>query len=133
MCTRARVHAHTRTRARAGAQTRTILDINAQGDTTEKKWRFFRKTLDKTFFFMLYYGHKKRWGDVMNGLEQRYIWVVTNEKFEKAEKGQFSDPHKSHFKIFLQTNTAARNTTCQILFMNTACRPPKLVFIIATG
>lgn len=35
---------------------------------------------------MLYYGHKKRWGDVMNGLEQRYIWVVTNEKFEKALK-----------------------------------------------
>lgn len=43
MCTRARVHAHTRTHARAGAQTRTILDINAQGDTTGKKTEIFSK------------------------------------------------------------------------------------------
>lgn len=59
VCTRARVHAHTRTRARAGAQTCTILDINAQGDTTGKNGDFFEKPLTKPFFYVILWSQKK--------------------------------------------------------------------------
>lgn len=48
---------HTRTRVHRRAS---LLDINAQGDTTGKKWRFFRKTLDKTFFLCYTMATKKK-------------------------------------------------------------------------
>lgn len=51
----------------------------------EKKGDFFRKTRDKTFF-LCYTVVTKNGVIFMKGLDQRYVWVVTNEKFEKALK-----------------------------------------------
>lgn len=53
---RACVYARARVRTRARVHTRaSLLDINAQGDTLGKRRRFFfRKSLDETFFSVLY-------------------------------------------------------------------------------
>jgi hypothetical protein len=47
---------------------------------------FSKKTLTKPFFYVILWLQKKDEVIFMKGLDQRYIWVVTNEKFEKALK-----------------------------------------------
>ena len=50
-CVRVRARVHTRVRVHRRAS---LLDINARGDTTRKKWRFFfEKTLTKPFFYVI--------------------------------------------------------------------------------